>query len=145
MSHRQQDFDQRIRESGFRLTPQRQLILDAICALGDHATVQEIYERVRTVAPAINRATVYRALGFFCDLRLLVSAEIAGSTVYEIAEPTPHHHLVCRRCGGTQELADRHFDELAEHLLAEHDFAAEIDHMTIPGICADCRDSNSGE
>ena len=55
MSHDQQVFANLVRERGFRLTPQRQIILDAICEGGGHTTPEEIYERVQAVAPAVNR------------------------------------------------------------------------------------------
>jgi Fur family ferric uptake transcriptional regulator len=139
MSHQQQNFAKRIRQQGYRLTPQRQLILDTVCQAGGHATATEICRNVKRVAPAVNRATVYRTLNFFCQLRLLCSSEIAGKTVYEIADPVPHHHLVCRGCGHVAGLANHHFGELADHLLAEHQFEAELVHLTIPGLCADCQ------
>jgi len=139
MSHNIHNYANLIRKQGFRLTPQRQLILDTVCEVGGHATATEIYERVQSTAPAVNRATVYRTLDFFRDLRLIVASDIGGKTVYEIAEPVPHHHLVCRRCGQVEALADHHFRELFDHLMSEHNFEAELDHMTIPGICDDCR------
>lgn len=139
MSHQRQNYEERIRQQGYRLTPQRQLILDTVCQAGGHATATEIYRQINRVAPAINRATVYRTLNFFCQLRLLFSSEIAGKTVYEIADRVPHHHLVCRSCGYVAGLANHHFGELVDHLLAEHQFEAELDHLTIPGLCADCQ------
>lgn len=140
MSHKEQNFAARIREEGYRFTPQRQLILDALCDMGGHATVEEIYDRVSETTPAINLATVYRTVHFLEELRLVVSAEIKGSTVYEIAEPTPHHHLVCRCCGQVKALADHHFEELVEHLAEEHHFKAEIDHLTLSGVCQQCQE-----
>lgn len=143
MSHKEQKFAAHIREQGYRFTPQRQLILDALCDMGSHATVEEIYEQVTETAPAINLATVYRNVHFLEELRLVVSAEIRGRTVYEIAEPTPHHHLVCRICGQVTALADHHFDDLVEHLAQEHHFKAEIDHLTISGVCQECLESSA--
>lgn len=142
MSHKEQNFAARIREEGYRFTPQRQLILDALCDMGGHATVEEIYDRVSETAPSINLATVYRTVHFLEELRLVVSAEIKGKTVYEIADPTPHHHLVCHTCGQVRALADHHFDELVEHLAQEHHFRAEIDHLTIGGVCRDCQEGH---
>lgn len=141
MSHIKQDFARLIREQGYRFTPQRQLILDALCQMGGHATVEEIYEQVQATAPAINLATIYRTVNFLEELRLVVSAEIGGQTVYEIAQPTPHHHLVCRKCGKVTTLDDRHFNWLVTHLAKEHNFQAEIDHLTISGLCAECQPS----
>jgi Fur family ferric uptake transcriptional regulator len=132
-----------MRQHGFRVTPQRMLLLDAICEGNGHTTFDEIYERVKAKAPGINQATVYRTLDFLCDLRLIVSSEIGHRTVYEIADKTPHHHLVCRGCGAVQELADFHFHWLRDHILEEHGFKADIDHLVITGLCAECAKSKT--
>ena len=138
MSHDRSECAAQMRDHGFRVTPQRILLLDAICEGNGHTTFDEIYERVKIKAPGINQATVYRTLDFLRELRLVVSAEIEGRTVYEIAEETPHHHLVCQNCGTVQELPDYHFQELREHLLEAHGFQADVDHLAITGLCAKC-------
>ncbi len=144
MSHDRLECAAQIREHGFRVTPQRLLLLDAICESKGHTTFDQIYERVRTKAPGINPATVYRTLDFLCDLRLVVSAEIDGDRVYEIATETPHHHLVCRHCGAVQKLTDFHFEDLRQHLWQEHGFKADLDHLAITGLCARCLKGETG-
>ena len=106
MSHHEIHYDERIREQGYRLTPQRQIIMDALCAFGDHASVNAVYERVHQHSPAIDRATVYRTLHFFHDLQLVTVSEIDGETVYEVAGQAAHHHLICNVCGAEQTLND---------------------------------------
>jgi Fur family ferric uptake transcriptional regulator len=138
MSHHELNYDQRIREQGYRLTPQRQMIMDALCAIGGHATAGQVYDQVHEVTPAIDRATVYRTLHFFCDLRLVVATNMNGEMCYEIVGRTPHHHLLCRLCGREQELSDHHLHDLVEHLQREHGFTAEIDHLVITGLCQQC-------
>ena len=138
MSHNEQDFARRLRELGYRLTPQRQLLLDTLCDMGGHATINQIYERVHARAPAIDKATIYRSIQLFNEHGFVLSANINGQTVYEIAEPEPHHHLVCQQCHQVIVLADHHFTELTEHLLQEHGFAANFSHLTIAGLCAVC-------
>lgn len=142
MSHDQLNYEQRIHEKGGRLTPQRQIILDTLCGMGGHATASDIYDQVHQQMPAINRATVYRTLAFFCELDVLVSGEIESQTVYEIATPTPHHHLICRACGYTETLSDGHFDQLIQHLVKVYQFQAEISHLTISGLCAHCQQND---
>jgi len=143
MSHDRLECAAQMREQGFRVTPQRLLLLDAICEGNGHTTFDEIYERVKSKAPGINQATVYRSLDFLCELRLVVSADIEGRTVYEIADETPHHHLVCRKCGAVQDLADFHFEELRSHLLEEHGFKTDLAHMVLNGLCAGCMKNQS--
>ena len=139
MSHYNIDYVQKIREQGYRMTPQRQIVLDTVCEQGGHATASEIYETVNERQPAINRATVYRILEFFCELQLVAKTEIAGRTVFEVVGDSPHHHLVCRQCHYVTSLEDHHFEELSAHLLAEHGFEADFSHLAITGLCAECR------
>ncbi|HSH05275.1 MAG TPA: Fur family transcriptional regulator [Anaerolineae bacterium] len=141
MSHHTLDFAQQLRQQGYRLTPQRQIIIDTLCHMGGHATINQIYDQVQQQAPAIDRATVYRSIHLFHDLGFVLSAQINGQTVYEIAAAHPHHHLVCEQCHTVIPLADHHFHHLAQHLLEEHGFLAHINHITVPGICADCRNT----
>jgi Fur family ferric uptake transcriptional regulator len=81
---------------------------------------------------------LYWFLNSFSDIRPVVSSEIGGKAAYEIADPNPHHHLVCRLCGQVESLADHHFQELGKHRSDEHGFKAEMDHLTISGVCAHC-------
>jgi Fur family ferric uptake transcriptional regulator len=138
MSHTRWDYARLMRESGFRVTPQRQLILDAICAGGGHTTLDEIYARVRARSNAVNRATVYRTLDFLCRLRLVVAAEIGGRTVYEIAGDAPHHHVVCRVCGALEELNPGAMRALVAHVERQQCFYIDMDHLTLSGVCKRC-------
>ena len=141
MSHTTLDLAATLHHHGARLTPQRQIILDALCALGGHVAVAELYERVHADFPAIDRSTVYRALSFFVELGLVVAAEIGGATVYEIAPrdgECDHYHLVCRDCGGVLHVDGAAFDALAAWLDADHGFAAELGKLTIHGRCREC-------
>ena len=139
MAHNRLNYRQKIRDLGYRLTPQRELILDTLCAMGGHASVNQIYERIHPQTPALNRATIYRTLAFFHQLQMVSESQIGGTTVYEIVAEQPHHHLVCRGCGQITVLDDHHFTDLTTHLWQEHQFKAEIDHLTISGLCAYCQ------
>ncbi len=143
MSHTHLDLATTLHDRGARLTPQRQIILDTLCALGGHVTVAELYERVHAGFPAIDRSSVYRALAFFVELGLVAAAEMGGATVYEIAPrdgECDHHHLVCRDCGGVLHVDGAAFDALAARLAADHGFAADLGNLTIHGRCRECTD-----
>jgi Fur family ferric uptake transcriptional regulator len=139
MSHQQLDYRARMREGGFRVTPQRQLILDAICEGGGHTTLPEIYDRVQAKAPTISRATVYRTLDFFCRLGLVVAADIGCEhTVYEIAGVTRHHHLACRQCGQVEQLDPELIGALFAQIESEQGFKVDMDHIVLLGLCKQC-------
>jgi Fe2+ or Zn2+ uptake regulation protein len=143
MTHHTVDYAALMHRRGFRVTPQRQLILDAICEGGGHSSPEDIYQRVRAKAPAINRATIYRTLDFLCEMRLVVAIHIGGRTYYEIAGETPHHHLVCRSCGGIMQLDGELLEGLIESIQAKHRFTIDMDHVGLFGMCEECRRAES--
>ncbi len=138
--HQQQprDYAAFMRERGYRVTPQRQLILDAIEESGGHTTIEEIYERVHSRAPAVNRATLYRTLDFLCEIRLISLADISGQRVYAIVGDEPHHHLVCRSCGKVSQLGHGALDALSEQIMREQRFTVDMEHLVIMGLCEEC-------
>jgi Fur family ferric uptake transcriptional regulator len=139
MSHQRWDYAALMRQRGFRVTPQRQLILDAICEGDGHTTLEEIYQRVQAKSPCINRTTIYRNLSFLCELRLVVAADVGGGhLVYEIAGETPHHHLVCRKCGKIDQISHETVKGFFDKLEREQRFMVETDHLALFGLCSKC-------
>ena len=139
MTHYSTDFAAQIRNQGFRLTPQRHLILDAVCEGGGHTTLDEIYGRVQAKSPAINRSTLYRTLEFLQELHLIVAASISGHTVYEITHASPHHHLVCRQCGAQVEVSEEALTPTFAAIAQQHGFAVDTDHLVLTGLCQACQ------
>lgn len=141
MSHDMKTIASKLREAGYRVTPQRQLILDAVCQLGGHVTPEAVYEHVQVIAPSLNRATVYRTLNFLSELRILTATDIGGGHFgYELAGAEPHHHLVCRDCGREIEIPHHALRHFYGEMEAQHDFVVDVDHLSFFGLCADCRD-----
>jgi len=143
MTHHTIDYQRIMREQGFRVTPQRQIILDAVCEGQGHTTAEEIYSRVRAKMPTINQATVYRTLEFFCNLGLVFSADVGiGQKVYEIAGKTPHHHLVCQQCGAVEELSHSMVQPLFERVEQTAGFHVHTDHLVLFGLCRHCQSTH---
>jgi Fur family ferric uptake transcriptional regulator len=118
------------------------LILDAVCEGHGHTTISEIHARVQARAPAINLATVYRNLDFFCDLGLVVSADLGdGHKIYEIARSEPHHHLVCQRCGRVRDVSHEVVAGLFAGIESASQFYVEMDHLVLFGQCCACQDA----
>ena len=142
MSHDSAGINQRLREAGFRVTPQRQLILDAVCELGEHVAPEEVYEHVRRITPSLSRATVYRTLHFLTEQRILAMVPKAdGRLAYEIAGPEPHHHLVCRTCESFLELPHSVLRTFRQTMDTQYDFEIDVSHVSFFGHCTDCRNA----
>ncbi len=136
------DFAAQLHSQGYRLTPQRQLILEMVRQMEDHVTPEEVYLRVHRRNPAISRATIYRTLDFLCEQRLIHALYWGGQMYYEIVENQPHHHLVCRICGGIEECEHDLLQALFAAVEKKHHFTIDIDHVALFGVCRQCRTSS---
>lgn len=145
MSHHELGYEEHLRQHGYRLTPQREIILDAVCVAGTHTSLDEIWTRVQQQSPAIDRSTVYRALNFLTEQGIVVRADLGhGRIFYEIAHTTPHHHLVCRRCGAVTDLRSEVVQSFFAGIQQQHGFSARMDHLVVHGLCRLCTQAEAG-
>jgi Fur family transcriptional regulator, ferric uptake regulator len=135
----QEDWQSTLRAKGYRLTPQRELVLHAVDRLG-HATPDEVLAAVREESQAVNISTVYRTLELLEELGLVRHAHITdrASTYHSTAVPA-HVHLVCRECQGVTEVAPELVEPLVDALEDLHGFTTDVGHLTIFGTCGGCR------
>ena len=142
MSRMTTENNRQLRRSGYRVTPQRQLILDAVCQLGDHVAPEAVYFQVHRTAPILSRATVYRVLHFLTEQRFLAMVHVAGGRlVYEMAGPEPHHHLVCRSCDSMLELPHSLLRSIRRAMDSQFGLEIDVSEVSFFGHCSDCRDS----
>jgi Fur family ferric uptake transcriptional regulator len=128
----------RLRARGLRLTPQRQLVLEAVTSLG-HATPDDILEQVRRTAAGVNISTIYRNLELLEELGLVTHTHLGhGAPSYHAADDADHLHLVCRECGGIEEMAPDVLDGVVGRIATEHGFAVDVGHFAIFGTCSGC-------
>ena len=143
MSHETIDYFEILHAKGYRVTPQRVVILDAVCEGNGHTIVGEIYARAKRMDPAINRSTLYRTLDLFQQIGLVVSAEIGtGEKVYEVAESEAHYHLICRGCGHTEIIDHALIHPLFKKIEQRYRFTIQTDHHVIFGMCAACQQND---
>ena len=127
-----------LRARGYRLTPQRQLVLEAVAKLG-HATPEAIVTEVRRTATAVNISTVYRTLDLLEELGLVSHAHLThGAPTYHVTGGDRHIHLVCGGCGAINELSPDRLSGLVDDLRRELGFTVNVDHVALAGRCADC-------
>jgi Fur family ferric uptake transcriptional regulator len=139
------DWRERLREKGYRLTPQRELILDAVDTLG-HATPDEVLVEVRKKSSALNVSTVYRTLEVLEGLGLVRHAHLSDrAPTYHSVRDHEHFHLVCRNCHQVISVAPDVLDPLLARLREEFDFDADIGHLTVFGRCLDCPSDPPGD
>jgi Fur family ferric uptake transcriptional regulator len=139
-------FIETLRQRGYRITPQREMIVEIVAHSGRHMAADEVFEEVRVRARAINVATVYRTLDLLVEERLASRADLGGGrVVYATAHHGPHVHLVCQHCGRVVDADVAPFEPTFQHIQAQYDFACCPKHFAIYGLCADCQSDGPAE
>ena len=128
-----------LRSRGYRVTPQRQLVLEAISKL-EHATPEDICADVQLTSRGVNIFTVYRTLELLEQLGLVSHTHLGhGAPTYHLAAQADHVHLVCRDCGNVTEASPATVGDLVNTLDRELGFETDVGHLTVFGRCGACR------
>ena len=134
------DVAHRLTELGYRLTPQRMMILSAIEGSESHISAEEIYAQVVAKYPHVNISTVYRTLELLKRLGLVTETDLGeGRVRYHPADKGHHHHLVCEECGAIIDLDESTLFPLKDALLRNYKFVADLRHLAIFGRCTNCQ------
>ncbi len=128
-----------LQEQGYRLTPQRMMVVEAVRDCAGHATADDICTRVKSKYPYANISTIYRTLELLNKLGLVTETDLGGGRLsYHFADHGRHHHLICQKCGLTIDTADSDLSPLVEQLRKKYGFRADLRHLAIFGHCSEC-------
>lgn len=134
-----------LRNLGHRVTPQRAVILETIAHLEGHSSVNDVFDLAKEKLPGLDRVTVYRTVDTLHRAGLIDLLATSGESMrFSLRDQTNRHgHLQCRECGEEVEIPARHFSNMLEEIEKRYHFRVESDHLTLQGICEDCRSSDS--
>jgi Fur family ferric uptake transcriptional regulator len=133
-------FIETLRRRGYRVTPQREMVIEIIAHSGCHMTVEEIFEEVQAHSRAVNIATIYRTLDLLVEEGLASRADLgSGRVVYATIKHGPHAHLVCRRCGYVVDVEIDLFEPWLQRIQAQCGFVCGSPHFVVHGLCAGCQ------
>lgn len=125
---------------GKRTTRQRTAIVDALGEMTAFLSAQQIHEALNDRGARVGLATVYRTLQAMAVegmLDVLHSGD--GETLYRrCASGAHHHHIVCRSCRTTVEVASDEVERWANAQARKHGFVDATHTIEVYGICADC-------
>ncbi len=135
-----QTFIDTLRSRGYRITPQREMIIEAIAHGGRHIDAEEIYTQIQQKVRSVNIATVYRTLDLLVEQGLASRIDLGqGRVIYATYQHGPHIHLVCRQCGQVMDANQDLLASFTRQLQDQYHFTADLQHISILGLCPDCQ------
>ena len=139
---------QGLHQEGRRLTPQRQRVLDLFERRGSgcHLSAEEVHQQLAEMKLKVSLATVYRSLRLLADMGFLQELELTESgRRFElvVAEHRDHHHIVCIRCGRTEEFESEPVLQAGAEAAKGFGFQLIESSLNVRGICSTCQTSRS--
>ena len=125
------------RRNGFRATPQRIAVVQAVLGSKDHPTAEQVFNRVKERVPTISLSTVYNTLHTMRDLNMV--QELAFNHNHRFDRNTNIHiNMVCENCG---EITDIERDDLEKEIFEiakKRRFKITRHRFDLYGICRKC-------
>ena len=131
------NFKNNVSKIGLKNSIQKDYILKILYFSKEHLTADEISNKIKqNYNVSIGIATVYRAMKFFHDTKLVNQLDIGDGVVrYELNIAEHHDHLICTSCGIIIEFSDN-LIELKQMKIAEkNNFILKENVMNIYGFC----------
>ena len=129
-----------LRERGYRITPQREMVIGIIAHADQHMSAEEIFSELSKQTQATNIATVYRTLDMLWEEGFTCRNDLSeGKIVYATYMHGPHIHLVCRCCKQVIDADPQILGGLSDHLQSQYSFKADLKHISIFGLCPECQ------
>lgn len=136
MSNPKDSFTSLLKEQGCSITKARLAVFEAL--LGQEPlSMQQLVNRT----DAIDRASVYRAIGLFEQLGIVQRLNTGWKYKIELSDKFAehHHHLTCTNCGRTIAMNEQALERFIEEIAQTHGFTSVAHQIEIQGICHSCR------
>lgn len=128
-----------------RATRQRQAVAQLLRERSDFRSAQQLYSELGERGASIGLATVYRNLAALVEAGEVDTLQREdGELLYRRCSPAHHHHLVCRTCGRTVEVAGPTVEHWADRVAGEHGFTDVSHTLELFGTCSSCAAAASG-
>lgn len=122
----------------FRMTSQRQLILQELRNSKDHPTADYIFTKVRITLPNISLGTVYRNLDILSEMGLVLKMEGCGSQRRYDGNLVDHCHIICLKCGKVGDVPDTSVAEINYDSVDIPGYTVVGHSIVFNGICKAC-------
>jgi len=136
-----QEFINRLKSRGQRLTRQRKKIVEKVFSTHGHFSAEDLLGELRKDGYRASRATVYRTLALLTDCNLLEAIDFGQNCqLYEHVLGHRHHdHLICMKCGRVVEFSNDVLENLQNEISRSMDFKPISHSLKIYGICSKCK------
>lgn len=130
---------ERLRTRGWRITPQRRAVVQALAGEHVHLAADQVHASARVLVPEVSLATVYNTLNELVSMGEISAINVGdGSTRYDPKVGPDHHHLICDGCGRIYDVEPSGVDGVDLSSAQRHGMRIDSVAVVFRGRCADC-------
>lgn len=138
-----EDINNKLKRSGYRLTPQRQVTVETLIENNNELlTAEEIFIKVKNRNPSIGLATVYRTLDMLQELDIVKKIPYRdGMSRFDLVKSSNEYqtfYLLCQNCGKIEEIQEPILTDTEKRIEQEYRFKIMTRQLTFHGICQKC-------
>lgn len=137
MSNSLDQFEAICVREGLRITQPRRTIFDALQRTDSPLSASTL----SVICPTVDKASIYRTLELFVDLRIAIVVPLGWKQRYELTSPfkTHHHHLHCTKCNAIIDIRSQKIEQLIADITAHYAFTPTNHHFEVNGLCKNCQ------
>ena len=129
----------KVTPNAVRNTRQRAEVMALLREVEGARSAQQLHLMLRERGAKVGLTTVYRTLQMLVDAGDADATRLpGGEQLFRLCSPTHHHHLVCRTCGKTIEVAGSAVELWADRVAADNGFTDVAHTIEIFGSCRNC-------
>jgi Fur family ferric uptake transcriptional regulator len=125
--------------AGYRLTEPRRRLAALIAGRNGHFTTGDLVTEARAEHVRVGRATVFRTLEVLEELGAVERLDLpSGDHAYVVCRRSHHHHMVCSRCGRTQDIDDAGLRVVVGEIARRTGYRVDEHRLELFGVCPAC-------
>lgn len=130
-----------LRKNGYKVTPQRLAVYEAINHNPTHPNAEAIYKILQPNYPSMSLATVYKTMEIFAKIGVVQVLQCAEDAHRYDYNTTPHAHIRCEKCNCVIDM-DMDQEELRQQAAEQSGFVVNGVSILFVGICLECREKS---
>lgn len=141
-------FSKTLHKHGFRLTPQREIVLKILRQSKVHLDAEGIWQLAKKQDASVNLATVYRTLHVLVEIGLIQQSYLGEGqkrAYYETVAKPQHYHFACLSCDRVMELESERINQAQLELESRNGVQIFYTHLKFEGLCPECASANDGD
>lgn len=132
--------------SDFRVTEPRRAVAQLVADQPGHFSAADLVTAAGAQRLSIGRATIFRTLDVLADLDLVERIDLpSGEHAYVACEPSHHHHVICSRCGRSEDIEDAGLRAVVSDVARRTGYRIDEHRLELFGLCPACQGAESGQ